>query len=80
MTGYTVHTGSTIKFSSSWDRIFSETAAEKAETVETKASKGTAKKPRKKSAKTKSAAKLNDAPEKPKKIVAKKLSSKRTGK
>jgi hypothetical protein len=23
MTGYTVHTGSTVKFSSSWDRIFS---------------------------------------------------------
>lgn len=23
MTGYTVHTGSTVKFSGSWDRIFS---------------------------------------------------------
>lgn len=24
MTGYTVHTGSTVKFSNSWDRIFSK--------------------------------------------------------
>ena len=27
MTGYTVHTGSSIKFSSGWDRIFSGTKA-----------------------------------------------------
>lgn len=26
MTGYTVHTGSTVKFSNSWDRIFSKTS------------------------------------------------------
>jgi hypothetical protein len=29
MTGYTVHTGSTVKFSGSWDRIFSEKTAKK---------------------------------------------------
>ena len=27
MTGYTVHTGTTIKFSESWDRIFQTGAA-----------------------------------------------------
>jgi len=27
MTGYTVHTGSTIKFSNGWDRVFSGKAA-----------------------------------------------------
>lgn len=27
MTGYTVHTGTTIKFSESWDRIFQKGAA-----------------------------------------------------
>ncbi len=27
MTGYTVHSGTTIKFSESWDRIFQEGAA-----------------------------------------------------
>jgi hypothetical protein len=27
MTGYTVHTGTTIKFSEGWDRIFEERAA-----------------------------------------------------
>ena len=29
MTGYTVHTGSTLKFSSSWDRIFQESESGK---------------------------------------------------
>jgi hypothetical protein len=29
MTGYTVHTGSSLKFSSSWDRIFKETKSSK---------------------------------------------------
>jgi hypothetical protein len=29
MTGYTVHTGSSLKFSSSWDRIFKETRSSK---------------------------------------------------
>ncbi len=27
MTGYTVHSGTTVKFSESWDRIFQEGAA-----------------------------------------------------
>jgi len=30
MTGYTVHTGSSMKFSGGWDRIFSEKGAKKA--------------------------------------------------
>lgn len=30
MTGYTVHSGTTIKFSESWDRIFQERAAKAA--------------------------------------------------
>jgi hypothetical protein len=30
MTGYTVHTGTTIKFSEGWDRIFQEGAAQSA--------------------------------------------------
>jgi len=38
MTGYTVHTGSNEKFSSSWDRIFSGPAQSKA-----KSAKGQAK-------------------------------------
>ncbi len=29
MTGYTVHTGSTVKFSSSWDRIFNGNSSSK---------------------------------------------------
>lgn len=32
MTGYTVHTGTTIKFSESWDRIFQEHAAKSTKT------------------------------------------------
>lgn len=32
MTGYTVHTGTTIKFSESWDRIFQERTAKPAKT------------------------------------------------
>lgn len=32
MTGYTVHTGTTIKFSESWDRIFQERSASSAKT------------------------------------------------
>ena len=32
MTGYTVHTGSTIKFSSGWDRVFEETPSNKKRT------------------------------------------------
>ena len=40
MTGYTVHTGTTIKFSESWDRIFQERAATSGKTK--KSSKKTA--------------------------------------
>lgn len=36
MTGYTVHSGTTVKFSESWDRIFSEQS--------TKSAKGSGKK------------------------------------
>ena len=32
MTGYTVHSGTTIKFSESWDRIFQERAGKSATT------------------------------------------------
>ena len=39
MTGYTVHTGSTIKFSTSWDRIFSEAdTSQKSKAVKKQAS------------------------------------------
>ena len=77
MTGYTVHTGSTVKFSSSWDRIFSESSSKKSETEGTKAKIGTVAKPLKKSAKKKSAAKSQDLSAEPKKTVTKKTSSKR---
>jgi hypothetical protein len=40
MTGYTVHSGTTIKFSESWDRIFQERAA-----TSTKTRKSAKKKP-----------------------------------
>lgn len=40
MTGYTVHSGTTVKFSESWDRIFQEGAAKS-----TKAKKSPKKKP-----------------------------------
>ena len=46
MTGYTVHTGTTIKFSESWDRIFQEGAAKSAKTEKSpkkKPASGTAK-------------------------------------
>lgn len=54
MTGYTVHTGSSIKFSGGWDRIFSGTdnakspAKKKSKVVEAK--KAATKKPAKKKA------------------------------
>lgn len=41
MTGYTVHTGSTVKFSDGWDRIFS---GKKKTAGKSKATKKTAKK------------------------------------
>lgn len=46
MTGYTVHTGTTIKFSESWDRIFQERTAKLAKTAKSpkkKPTSGTAK-------------------------------------
>lgn len=45
MTGYTVHTGSTEKFSNGWDVIFTKTTQKKAAK---KAGTKTAKKPKKK--------------------------------
>jgi hypothetical protein len=43
MTGYTVHTGSTEKFSSGWDRIFPEQAGKRASQSGAKKTKGAAK-------------------------------------
>lgn len=43
MTGYTVHTGTTIKFSESWDRIFQERAGKSAKSPKKKPASGTAK-------------------------------------
>ena len=52
MTGYTVHTGSTEKFSNGWDRIFKKTAG-KAARAEKKAGKKTPRATRKKSGRKK---------------------------
>ena len=41
MTGYTVHTGSTEKFSDGWDRIFSGTKKAAGKSKKNKKSKGT---------------------------------------
>ena len=38
MTGYTVHTGTTLKFSAGWDRIF-ETEAKSGQAVKSEAAK-----------------------------------------
>ena len=78
MTGYTVHTGSTVKFSSSWDRIFSASSAKKSESKGTKAKNETTEKPLKKGAKTKGAVKSQHVPANAKKAAVKKPSSKRT--
>ena len=44
MTGYTVHSGTTIKFSEGWDRIFEERAAKSGKSLAKKTSvSGTAK-------------------------------------
>lgn len=46
MTGYTVHTGTTIKFSESWDRIFQDRTAKSAtppKKAKKKGANGTAK-------------------------------------
>ena len=77
MTGYTVHTGSTVKFSSSWDRIFSASPSKKSETEEGKTRKKSAEKLIKKSAKKKPAVKSQELTETTKKALAKKLSSKK---
>ena len=58
MTGYTVHSGTTIKFSEGWDRIFEERAARSAKGKAKKASvSGAAKGPAKQKARVKRAAK-----------------------
>ena len=49
MTGYTVHTGSTVKFSGGWDRIFQGKAVKK--TPGQKASKSVVASSKKKAAK-----------------------------
>ncbi len=54
MTGYTVHTGSTEKFSSAWDRIFSGGKSKPAK----KSTRKTAKKSAAKSSSKKSAHKV----------------------
>jgi hypothetical protein len=44
MTGYTVHTGTTVKFSDGWDKIFSKGAKERSVRSKSAAKKGTKKK------------------------------------
>jgi hypothetical protein len=41
MTGYTVHTGSSVKFSDGWDKIFSNGAKKKAPAAKTSGKKAT---------------------------------------
>jgi hypothetical protein len=43
MTGYTVHTGSSVKFSDGWDKIFAKGARKKASGTKTVAKNATAK-------------------------------------
>lgn len=54
MTGYTVHTGTTVKFSDGWDKIFSKGARKKPAAAKSAAKKTTA---AKKSGKKQSSAK-----------------------
>lgn len=56
MTGYTVHTGTTIKFSESWDRIFQERSKKSTQT-EKAAKKKSASGPAKAKARSKRAVK-----------------------
>jgi hypothetical protein len=42
MTGYTVHTGTTVKFSDGWDKIFSKGAKKKPAAAKSTAKKATA--------------------------------------
>jgi hypothetical protein len=44
MTGYTVHTGSSVKFSDGWDNIFAKGAKKKAPSTKAAAKKTPAKK------------------------------------
>lgn len=55
MTGYTVHTGSTVQFSESWDRIFQQAPASKTPALKKAAKKVAAKQqsPKKRAAKAK---------------------------
>lgn len=55
MTGYTVHTGSTVQFSESWDRIFQQAPASKTPALKKAAKKFVAKQqsPKKGAAKAK---------------------------
>lgn len=39
MTGYTVHTGSTVKFSNGWDEIFGGASSKKSDSGRVKSSK-----------------------------------------
>jgi len=41
MTGYTVHTGTTVKFSDGWDKIFSKGAKKKSPSAKPAAKKAT---------------------------------------
>lgn len=43
MTGYTVHSGTTIKFSEGWDRVFQEGAAKSKNSGKKATSRGAAK-------------------------------------
>lgn len=43
MTGYTVHSGTTVKFSESWDRIFPTPGSKSAGAAKKKAANGPAK-------------------------------------
>jgi hypothetical protein len=45
MTGYTVHTGSTVKFSEGWDQIFAGTPKKPARSPVAEAKKHSSKKP-----------------------------------
>jgi hypothetical protein len=54
MTGYTVHTGTSIKFSDGWDKIFAKGAKKKAPNTKAGAKKATADKKKPRARKSKS--------------------------
>ena len=72
MTGYTVHTGTSLKFSSGWDRIF-KGAKSADESTGSKSEKST----KKEKSATKKAAKVAKASKAASKKTAKKKSAKR---